>query len=114
MLVKRIARHHGFQRVRSQLREAVLSIARRRRGSTYEEDVGRFFWRKGTVRDRLAPARHEGRDDELRTLEFICREELRAIHRTLGLGDDPAELARRLGVARLNQVSRNRLTKIVR
>jgi very-short-patch-repair endonuclease len=114
MLVKRIALHHGFQRVRSQLREAVLAIARRRRGSTYEDDVGRFFWKKGTVRDRLAPARYEDRDEELRKLEFICREELKAIHTTLGLGDDPVEFARRLGVARLNQASRNRLAKIVR
>lgn len=114
VLVRRIAHHHGFQRIRSQLRETVLAIAQRRRGRTYEEDVGGFLWRRGTAGDRLAPARYEGRDEELSSLEFICREELKAIHRTLALGDDPAELARRLGVTRLNQASRNRLARIVR
>jgi len=113
VLVKRIARHHGFQRVSSQLRETVMAIAHRRRGRT-QEDVGRFFWRKGTVKDRLAPARYEERDEELKNIEFICREELKAIHKTLALGEDPVELARRLGVARLSQMSRNRLAKVVR
>ena len=110
VLVKRIARHHGFQRISSQLRETLMTIAQRRRGRTHE-DVGRFFWRKGTVKDRLAPARYEDRDDELRNLEFICREELRAIRDALILGDDPHELARRLGASRLSQMSRSRLAK---
>lgn len=114
VLVKRIARHHGFQRISSQLRETVLALAQRRRGRTKEDEIGRFFWRKGTVKDRLAPARYEGRDDEMQNLEFICREELKAIHRELALGDDPVEFARRLGIARLSQVSRSRLAKIVR
>lgn len=114
VLVRRIARHHGFQRIRSQLRETVVTIARRRRGSTMEEDVGRFFWRKGTVKERLAPARYEDRDEELKSIDFICREELKAIHRTLVLGEEPLELARRLGITRLSQMSRNRLAKIIR
>src|SRR5262249_37178700 len=61
VLVRRIARHHGFQRAGRQIRDIVIDIAKRRRGRT-KEDVGLFFWRKGTVKDRLAPARYKGRD----------------------------------------------------
>lgn len=114
VLVRRIARHHGVQRIRGRLRETVVTIARRRRGSTEEEDVGQFFWRKGTIEERSAPARFEGRDDELKSIALICREELSAIHETLALGEDPMELARRLGITRLSQMSRNRLARIIR
>ena len=108
VLVRRVARHHGFQRAGHQIRERVIEIAKRRRGRT-TENVGLFFWRKGTVKDRLAPARHAGRDDEMRKIEYICREELRAICDSFSLKDDPDTLARRMGIARLSQRARQRL-----
>lgn len=49
MLVRRIARHHGFQRAGRQIREIVIEIAKRRRGRT-KEDVGLFFWCKRSSR----------------------------------------------------------------
>ncbi|MEW6353244.1 MAG: DUF3320 domain-containing protein [Pseudomonadota bacterium] len=110
VLVRRIARHHGFQRAGRQIREIVIDIAKRRRGRT-KEDVGLFFWRKGTVKERLVPARYEGRDDELRMAEYICKEEIRTITNLLSLGNDPIELARRIGIARLSQSARKRLSK---
>ena len=108
VLVHRVARYHGFRRAGRQIRERVIEIAKRRRGRT-TENVGLFFWRKGTVKDRLAPARHTGRDDEMRKIEYICREELRAIRESLSLNDDPVTLARRMGIARLSQRARQRL-----
>ena len=108
VLVRRVARHHGFRRAGRQIRERVIEIAKRRRGRT-TENVGLFFWRKGTVKDRLAPARHTGRDDEMRKIEYICREELRAIRESLSLHDDPHTLARRMGIARLSERARQRL-----
>ena len=54
-------------------------------------------------------ARHAGRDDEMRTIKYICREELRAIRESLSLNDDPVTLARRMGIARLSQRARQRL-----
>src|SRR5690606_9381315 len=65
VLVRRIARHHGFQRAGRQIRDIVIDIATRRRGKT-KENVGLFFWRKGTVKYRLAPARYKDRDEEMR------------------------------------------------
>lgn len=108
VLVRRIARHHGFRRAGRQIRERVLALAKRRRGRT-TESVGVFFWPKGTVKDRLAPARHSGRDDEMRKIEYICREELRAIRESLHLDDDPVAFARRIGIARLSRQGRQRL-----
>ena len=108
VLVRRVARHHGFRRVGRQIRERVIKIAKRRRGRS-TENVGLFFWRKGTVKDRLAPARHKGRDDEMRNIEYICLEELRAIRESLSLNDDTDTLARRMGIERLSQGARQRL-----
>ena len=108
VLVRRVARHHGFRRSGRQIRERVIEIAKQRRGRS-TENVGLFFWRKGTVKDRIAPARHTGRDDEMRKIEYICREELRVIRESLSLNDDPDLLARRMGIARLSQRARQRL-----
>ena len=108
VLVRRIARHHGFRRAGRQIRERVMALAKRRRGRT-TEDVGLFFWPKGTVKDRLAPARHSGRDDEMRKIEYICREELQAIRELLSLDNDPVALARHIGIARLSKQGRQRL-----
>jgi len=110
VLVQRIARHHGFRRAGRQIRDIVIGIAKRRRKYA-REDVGLFFWRKGTLEERLVPARYKGRDDEMRNVEFICKEEIRAIKDLLSLSDDPAEIARHIGIARLSQIARNRLKK---
>ena len=112
ILIRRIARHHGFQRAGNQIREIVITMARTRRGRT-TEDVGQFFWAKGTVKDRAAPARHKGREEEMRKLEHICQEELQAINTKLALNNDPVEMARSLGIARLSQTNRDRLEAVL-
>ena len=108
VLVRRIARHHGFRRAGRQIRERLLSLAKGRRGRT-QESVGLFFWPKGTVKERRAPARHSGRDDEMRSIEFICREEIEAIREALALDGDPVAFARHIGIARLSKQGRQRL-----
>lgn len=107
ILVRRIARHHGFQRAGRQIYEIVTELAKRRRGRT-REDGALFFWRKGTVKDRLAPARFQNRDEDMRKPEYICKEEILAIKKVLQT-NDALEVARRLGIARLSQSSRDRL-----
>ncbi|MCR9220329.1 MAG: DUF3320 domain-containing protein [Alphaproteobacteria bacterium] len=109
VLVRRIARHHGFKRAGRLIRDRVLKLACKRRGNTKEE-VGRFFWRKGTVKDRLAPARYKGRDDEVRSIERICTEELRAVSAAVQ-SSDPGTVALALGIARLSALARARLQK---
>jgi hypothetical protein len=110
VLVRRIARHHGFQRAGRQIHDIVVEIAKHRRGRT-KEDVGLFFWCKGTVKERLTPARYKDRDEEMRKVEYICKEEIRAIRDLLSVGNDPLEWAHCVGIARLSQYVRNRLSK---
>ena len=52
VLVRRIARHHGFKKAGCRIRERVSAIAKSRRGSTVES-VGRFYWQKGTIKEKF-------------------------------------------------------------
>lgn len=61
------------------------------------------------IDERVAPARHNGRDEEMRKVDYICKEEIRAIGNLLAAGNDPTELARCIGIARLSQSARERL-----
>lgn len=108
ILIRRIARHHGFQRAGRQIRDIVIAIAKKQKSWT-KEDVGLFFWREGMIDERVAPARHNGRDEEMRKVNYICKEEIRAIGNLLAAGNDPTELARCIGIARLSQSARERL-----
>lgn len=108
VLIRRIARHHGFQRAGNQIREVVISLVRRDRSRT-EEDVGFFFWPKVTTKDRPPLARYRNRTDEMRKAEYICKEEICAISTLLSLKGDVLALARHLGIARLSQSARKRL-----
>ena len=107
VLVQRVARHHGFRRAGNQIRHRVIDIAKRRRGKSTEA-VGLFFWRKGTIRERQVPARHSGRDEQMRQARYICIDELRAIGRVLST-TDAIVLARSLGIERLRREARERI-----
>lgn len=109
ILVRRIARHHGFQRAGRQIRQIVIETAKRRCDWT-QEDGCLFFWSKDTAQERRVPARYKNRDDEMKAVEYICKEELRAIQAVLSLGHDPIELAHALGIARFSDKARKRLS----
>jgi len=47
----------------------------------------------------------------MRKVEYICQEEIRAIDKLLSTNGDPVELARHLGIARLSQFARDRITE---
>lgn len=108
VLVRRIARHHGFQRAGRQIHNIVLKQALRCR-QKMKESTGLFFWPKGMTKVSQVPARHLDRDNEMRSVDVICDEELRAINRALALNKDVIELARRLGIARLTQSARSKI-----
>jgi very-short-patch-repair endonuclease len=112
VLFRRIARFHGFKRAGKQIQDIVLAIAKRRQSHSREK-VGLFFWRKERFEKRHTPARWKNRDDEMRKVEYICTEEIRAIDKLLGTNGDPIELARNLGIARLSQFARERLIEAV-
>ncbi|NTU44126.1 MAG: DUF3320 domain-containing protein [Chlorobiaceae bacterium] len=108
VLFRRIARFHGFKRAGNQIQDIVLAIAKRRQCHSREK-VGLFFWPRERFEERHAPARWKNRDDEMRKVEYICLEEIRAIDKLLATKGDPVELARNLGIARVSQFARERI-----
>ena len=113
ILVRKIALHHGFRRSGEKIKTIVLKLAKKRRGSTREKPAGTFFWSKGTVKDRITPCRHQNRNLDLRKVQHICSEELRAINEALSLNGNAALIARKLGIARLSESTRNRIEEAV-
>ena len=111
VLVQRIARHHGFRRSGNRIRDIVTNLAGERRDRT-REAVGDFFW-PGTPDGRIVPARYRGRDSELRKVEHICVEEIRAIDEALSSGGSAVGIARALGIARLSRSARTRIEEAV-
>ena len=111
VLVQRIARHHGFQRSGKRIRNILVGLAKGRRRRTHEA-TGDFFW-PGAREDAPTPARYRGRDNELRRIEHICTEEIRAIDEALSTGGDAVEIARALGITRLGQPARTRIEDAV-
>lgn len=107
VLVRRIARHHGFQRAGSLIRSAVVDLARQSRVAT-NESVGTFFWPESTGPEH-PPVRFRDRDEEMRNADLICREEIQAIASRLDLSTDPVELSRALGISRLAKGTKARL-----
>jgi very-short-patch-repair endonuclease len=111
VLVRRIARHHGFQRAGRQINEVVIKLAKRFRRQA-AESVGLFFLRKRAGNEHVAPARYNGRNDEMKKVEYISSEELIAINAEQNLENDPVQLARCLGIARLRQSARKRIDDV--
>lgn len=117
VLVRRIARVHGFQRAGSRIRERILSVAMRHAVKT-KEDVGVFFW---PSKEALASWRVFRRppEGETRMVEDIPMEELqvlRALVADSGLRGEDAlrEMAAWCGISRLGSNVRARLERVLR
>jgi hypothetical protein len=112
ILIRRIARHHGFKRTGRLIRERVLEVAGDHAHPT-TEDAGVFYWAKAPDHGQSAPARCQGRDDDVRSVDCICAAELRSINADLDLMGDPVAVARAIGLARLSQSARERLERVL-
>ncbi|MCO1336274.1 DUF3320 domain-containing protein [Microbulbifer sp. OS29] len=111
LLVRRVAREHGFQRTGRQIRDRVLKIAAESRKYT-KESVGHFYWPKQNANTALRIARTEGRDEEVGKLDNICAEEIKQILDCCKDKGQYVEFSRALGIGRLTQQMRNRLDTI--
>jgi hypothetical protein len=107
-LIRRIAREHGFQRSGRQIRERVLAVADAERTRT-QEGVGHFYWPGGMEDNPVRFARSEGRDEDVRKLDYICTEELREILRKSNDDGTYIAFSQALGIGRLTQQMRDRL-----
>ncbi|MBA1146676.1 DUF3320 domain-containing protein [Ectothiorhodospiraceae bacterium WFHF3C12] len=111
LLVRRIARAHGFQRAGQRIRKRVLSIARQKAVTT-EEDVGTFYWPEGLSEPwRWFRAPDVG---DARSVEDIPMEELVVLSSHLSQQGHSGEnllreMAAACGVKRVSKAIRERL-----
>lgn len=108
VLVRRLARGHGFQRAGRQIRDRVIQAANGQRSWT-QEDVGNFYWPDNNSKRY---ARCRDRDEDVKKLDFICTEELRAILDRCNDKGNFVELSQALGISRLTQQMRDRLEAV--
>ncbi len=110
ILVRRLAREHGFQRAGRQIRDRVIQATDGQRRCT-QEDVGNFYWPEI---DSKLYARTKDRDEDVKRLDFICGEELKVILEQCNDGGQFVEFSQALGIGRLTQQMRDRLDKITK
>lgn len=108
VLVRRVARHHGFKRAGRQIRHRILELAKPI-ADIRRDSAGRFYWPIGADTLNHPPARYLGRDDEMRRVEVICFEELKAIAQVIGERQDPVRVAHALGIRRVTTAIRERI-----
>lgn len=108
VVVRRLARRHGFQRAGRQIRDRVVLFAASCRTQT-QEDVGTFYWPAETGAEVQQVARIKGRDEEVKKLDYICSQELAEILTVCGDKGDFVTFCQALGIGRLTQQMRSRL-----
>jgi very-short-patch-repair endonuclease len=114
VLVRRIARAHGFQRAGARIRQRVLELTKLE-FTTTDDDEGSFFWAAGTDAETWSVFRHSG-GGEPRPADEIALPELAILARAVqaqGFRDEDAifAMAREIGLRRLHAATRQRLEK---
>ena len=113
LLVRRIARAHGFGRAAGRIREAVLDVIERR-FPVSNEDGRKIFWPEGADKSEL-PAFRMGSLEDRDHVDIPLVELATLARQFLGSGAEPAEaaalIARELGLERLREAARERFEK---
>lgn len=116
LLVKRVARLHGFKRAGSRIRERVLDLARH--AYFFQTDIvaenARFVWLSEDDIEHWASYRTPESEEAARSAEEIPREELLAAAYHVVEGDIALGVARTLGIRRLSQSARRRIEDALR
>jgi very-short-patch-repair endonuclease len=113
VLVERISRLHGFHRSGDRIRERVLKLAKKNHLLRKDPYGGRFVWCNDEQALGGVVARHAVTDDDVRRIEDISSEEIRAAVAHVDGGDLPVEIARFFGIRRLSADARERVTKAI-
>jgi len=112
VLALRVARAHKWQRTGSRIRERISSLATSMFTKT-EEEVGMFYWAEGQGPETPLVFRRSA-GAVARTVQEICREELKALAEEIKDSGHQGEtavilMAREVGLLRLVGASRDRL-----
>lgn len=113
LLVTRIARLHGFQRVGERIRDRVLKIVKNNHHIRKDPLGGRFVWNVKDDVDNWNRARAPADDSATRGFNDIATEELVAAIRVNLSDDTVASVARFLGIKRVSSAARERIEKVI-
>lgn len=117
ILVRKIARAHGFQRAGARIVETITSIVQHNHGTTTEE-VGTFFWVNKSDKDSPITFRKPS-ETSFRSIPEIAIQELSSLARTTldqGKRGEAAivSMSREIGVQKLHNSHRERLELAIR
>ncbi len=113
LLVKRIARAHGFQRSGNVIRKHVLEIAKRHFYIKSDPVGGAFVWHDVDLPVCWTKFRIPTSEESSRKIEEIAFEELKAALPSTPSLDLPLEVARIFGIRRLTSGARTRLEAVI-
>lgn len=113
-LVNRVARAHGFLRCGRLISDRVLEIAGANHYVCPDPVGGIFIWRDKEMPLQWCQYRLPVTESDVRKIEEIAFEELRAAALSKPSGDVPVEIARMMGIRRLAAAGRERIEAVIR
>lgn len=114
VLIRRIARAHGFERAGNRIKKRVLNIAKHNAEHIKQETGIFFFGIKNEAQVPVVP-RANRTDDVLRSVDNICDEEIKAMATAVdAFGEERAVMvARGFGISRLTTRPRQRIERLI-
>jgi len=114
VLVKQVARAHGFARTGATIKKRILDLLGE--VPVTEESTGRFFWPPEGP-ESVMSFRHPQSADQRRSVDEIPLAELRGLlqaqPKLIEAGDPVAAVAKQIGVGRLTQAARQRIAEAI-
>ncbi|WP_077293770.1 DUF3320 domain-containing protein [Yersinia proxima] len=112
-LIQRIARVHGFNRAGRLIRERVMEIVDKNYHVATDHSGEDFVWLSETQRADWNSFRLPATDYDIRQVDAIPSEELRALALSIDGENKVSEMARSLGIKRLTSQARQRLELVL-
>lgn len=112
-LVQRVARAHGFNRSGRLIRERVMEIVDQKYHIATDHSGEDFVWLSEAQRTDWNSYRLPATDYDIRQVDAIPSEELRALALSIGGENKIPEMARSLGIKRLTSQARQRLQLVI-
>jgi len=114
LLVQRIARAHGFMRSGRLIRERVLELVEQKYHLQRNATEDLFVWLNESHRHEWAHYRAPATDNDVRSIEEIALEELKAAASAVSAEDQALEVARLFGIKRLNSTARSKIEEAIK
>lgn len=109
LLVQRIARSHGFQRSGNRITDRVLEIAERNHYPKPDPGGDTFLWLSRDDPSAWDQYRTPSSEQDLRRIEEIAAEEIRAAAKAYAQGDTALEVSKLFGIRRITEQARERM-----